>query len=66
MYIKGLYELRLSVQALKDKLAKIIDEMENMDTHNDAERASITCFEFDIEELKYFLTEFEKRMKEVE
>lgn len=68
MYIKGLYELKLSAQALKDKLKKMEDEVSNAEEkESDKENKYVLrIFYSKILELENNLCYFELDMKDVE
>lgn len=68
MYIKGLYELKLSAQALKDKLKKMEDEVSNAEEkESDKENKYVLrTFYSKILELENNLCYFELDMKDVE
>lgn len=68
MYIKGLYELKLSVQALKDKLKKAEDEVSNVEEKEfDMEnKSTLKEFYLNILSLENVLDNFELDMKDVE
>lgn len=68
MYIKGLYELKLSVQALKDKLKKAEDDVSNAEEkESDKEsKSTLRTFYSKILELENNLCYFELDMKDVE
>lgn len=66
MYIKGLYELKLSVQALEDKLNKISKEIENTDVKDEIERICLKHFKENTNEFINCVETYEFEMKDVE